>query len=277
MKQRIRHRLIGLVVAIAATSGAVWALVHFNALKRHRQSQSANYFSDSSNSSSVDLWAQGVEKVKADRGESSGGAAVIPPELQHYSDRHWFLATQVAEVRKNNVATVQDFVDLAAMIKRGELVAVPAATENYILFGVGAKADEGVFSRFEAEHSIGLYSEAQLNDEYQRLDSARANLQTEIASLRNQLGRLKKRDRAKQRELQKEISTREQQLKSLGEDKALLDQFYGRPDSRQKLFSDYESLRTLAKNFDGRSYNIDDASDREAMKLNLLSSIRPEA
>src|SRR5207253_2371891 len=163
------------------------------ALKRHRQSQSANYFSDSSNSSSVDLWAQGVEKVKADRGDSSGGAAVIPPELQHYSDRHWFLATQVADVRKNNVATVQGFVDLAA---------------------------------------------------------------------------LKKRDRAKQRELQKEISTREQQLKSLGEDKALLDQFYGRPDSRQKLFSDYESLQTLAKNFDGRSYNIDDAVDREAMKLN---------
>jgi hypothetical protein len=43
------------------------------------------------------------------------------------------------------------------------------------------------------------------------------------------------------------------------------------------LFHDYETLRTLAKNFGGRSYDIDNPSDRQEMKLNLVRSLRPEA
>ena len=154
---------------------------------------------------------------------------------------------------------------------------MPAATDKYILLGVGAKADEGVFSRYEDDHRIGLYNEAQLSDVYRRLDSTRSNLQSEVAGLKKQSAALKKRDRAKQRELQKEISTRQQQLKSTDEDKALLDRFYGQPGTRQKLFSDYASLQALAKNLGGRSYNIDDSADRAALKLNMLRSLRPEA
>src|SRR5206468_11288326 len=33
----------------------------------------------------------------------------------------------------------------------------------------------------------------------------------------------------------------------------------------------------FAKNFGGRSYNLDDSSDRQAMKINMLRSLRPEA
>jgi D-alanyl-D-alanine dipeptidase len=43
------------------------------------------------------------------------------------------------------------------------------------------------------------------------------------------------------------------------------------------LFRDYESLRSLARNFGGRTYDIDNASDRQAMKISLLRSLRPEA
>ena len=88
---------------------------------------------------------------------------------------------------------------------------------------------------------------------------------------------MKKVDRAKKRELQKQITTHQQELKSADEDKALLDRFYGQPDSRQKLFREYESLQSLANNFGGHSYSLDDSSDRQAMKLNLLRSLRPEA
>lgn len=227
----------------------------------------------------AELWTEGIEKVKADRVEpaSENAPFVIPPELRHYSDRRWFLATQVAEVRKNNVQTCQDFVDLAAMIQRGEMVSLPAATENYILLGVGAKADNGTFTRFETDHSIELYDDAQLSEEYRHLDDVRANLQTQIAGLRNQLSTLKSSERAKQRGLQTEISTREQQLKSADEDKALLDQSYGRPDSRDKLFRDYESLQALAKNFGGQAYDLGNPSDRQALRLSLLRSLRPEA
>jgi hypothetical protein len=36
-------------------------------------------------------------------------------------------------------------------------------------------------------------------------------------------------------------------------------------------------LQTLAKNLAGRSFNLDDSSDRQAMKVTMLSSLRPEA
>src|SRR5207302_8760426 len=90
-------------------------------------------------------------------------------------------------------------------------------------------------------------------------------------------GALKKRDRAKQRELQKQSTTRQQELSSTEENKALLNQFYEQTDSRQKLFRDYDSLQSLAKNFAGRSYDLNNSSDRQAMKVNMLSSLRPEA
>jgi len=272
-------RLVIHILAIAALGVGLWALLHFTAPKRQSQGQSTTSLSNFTNSTNDELWAQAVEKVKADRGDAANtkAAAEVPPELRHYEDRHWFLATQVAEVRQHNIQTCQDFVDLAAMIERGEMVAVPAVTDTYVLFGVGAKADDDVFSRYEGEHNIGLYNAAQLRDAYTRIDGTRANLQSAIATLKAQSGALRKRDRMKQSALQKQITSRQQELSSTDEEKALLDQFYGQPDSRQKLFHDYESLQSLAKTFGGRTYDIDKPSDRQAIKLSLLRSMRPQA
>src|SRR5207253_6957836 len=64
------------------------------------------------------------------------------------------------------------------------------------------------------------------------------------------------------------------------EDKAQLDKYYGPSnssvESRPKLWRDYESLQALAKDFRERSLNLDDSSDRQALKIYLLSSLRPE-
>ena len=274
MNERLR-RLLLLIVLCAVIAIPAWALLRHNALKRLSLRQP----DDLSNPSGVrgadsDLWARAVEKVMEDR---SGGAIEIPPELRHYDDRHWFLATQVAEVRKFNLQSCQDFVDLAAMIERGELVSLPAVTDNYILFGVGARADGDVFSRYIDDQNIELYDESELRDAYGLLDVARSKLQTDLSGLKKQLATLKKRDRAKPAELKKEIAAREEQLKSKDEAKALLHRSYGQPESRQQLLRDYESLQTLAKNLGGRSFNLDDSSDRQAMKVTMLSSIRPEA
>jgi hypothetical protein len=274
MSQAIRFILV--ILASVATGVAVWALLHFTAPKQ--LGQSASNTSSFAASPNAEQWAQAVEKVKEDRVEANGqGAISIPPELRHYEDRHWFLATQVAEVRKHNIHSCQDFVDLAAMIERGEMVSVPAVTDTYVLFGVGAKADDGVFDRYEADQSIGLYSEAQLADEYRKFDATRANLQSSIANLKVQLSAPKKHGRVQGRELQKQVTERQQELKASDEQKALLDQFYGQPDSRQRLFHDYESLQSLAKNFGGRSYDLNNPDDRQALKLSLLRSLRPEA
>src|SRR6185436_505229 len=47
--------------------------------------------------------------------------------------------------------------------------------------------------------------------------------------------------------------------------------------SGPKLFRDYDLLQALAKDFGGRSFNLDDSSDRQTLKLYLLSSLRPQA
>lgn len=284
MNRRAQHLLL-LLVATAAIAAGVWALIHFRALKRQALRQYDLSDKTSERGADPNLWTQSMEKVKEDRGATGNVGLEIPPELRHYSDRHWFLATQVAEVRKFNVQRCQDFVDLAAMIERGEVVSVPAVTDTYILFGVGARVDGGVFTRYVANQNIELNDEAGLRDAYARLESAHAKLQKDISGLQTQLAALKKGDSTKQDELQKEITARQQELKSADEDKAQLDQYYGQyygqsygsPESRPKLLRDYESLQALAKNFGGRSFNLDDSSDRQALKVYLLSSLRPQA
>jgi hypothetical protein len=274
---RKNTNLLLLVLASIATGVAVWALLRFTAPKL--RGQTANNPSSVASSTDPDAWAKAVEKVKEDRVVTADGQAMIevPPQLRHYEDRRWFLATQVAEVRKHNIQSCQDFVDLAAMIVRGELVTVPVVTESYVLFGVGAKADNGAFTRWVDNHNIELYDDAELRDAYAQLESARSNLQKDLSGLQNQAATLKKGSRAKQNQLQKEIAARQQQLKSNEEDKALLDQSYGSPESRQRLLSDYASLQTLARNIGGRSFNLEDSNDRQAFKVNLLSSLRPQA
>jgi hypothetical protein len=270
-------RIVLVLLLVAAVGVAVWAAVRFGLprWKRHQANESA----DVAAGKRVYTWSEAVEKVKADRGEPAGVNArvEVPPELKHYSERHWFLATQVAEVAKHNVPTCQDYMDLAAMIERGAMVSVPGVTESYVLFGVGEETNDDVFSRYEDDHSIELYNEGQLSAAYNSLDDKRARLNSDIAALKAQAGKLTKSARSKQREMQKQIAALQGELNSIDEDKAQLDEFYGHSESRQRLFRDYESLQTLARNFGGRSYDLNSPSDRQALKITMLSSLRPPA
>jgi hypothetical protein len=205
---------IVLVLFICILIGAgVWAYLHFAGpqprVESARESLNATQIADA--------WSRALEKVKADRGDPALNTAIeIPPELRHYSERHWFLATQVAEIEKHKVPTCQDFVALAAIIQRGEMVTVPAVTDSYVLYGVGEKADSDEFTRYENNRTIELYS----------------NFGPEVRF---------------------SIQTASQNS------------------------SDFESLWTLAKDFGGRTYNLNDSSDRQAMKVQMLRSLRPNA
>ncbi|HJZ79413.1 MAG TPA: DUF5715 family protein [Pyrinomonadaceae bacterium] len=263
-------KLYALLLLLSTAGGVgVWALLHFTEPRWNKTAESGPV-----NIRSVDeLWAEGVEKVKADRGDTGKNVVfAIPPELQHYEERRWFLATQIAEVHRRNLQSCQDYLELAAMIQRGEIVSVPAATEDYILFGVGAKADDGPFNRYENDQNVPLYDEAQLRDEYTRLETARVQLQNEINALPKSATKGRKRS-----ESQKELAARLQELTSLTEEKALLDQSYEQAENRQRLFGEYESLQTLARNFGGRSYDLENQSERQALKISMLRSMRPEA
>jgi D-alanyl-D-alanine dipeptidase len=182
---------------------AVWAAFRYRAARRNQLVQSAD--SNFTPNTTAD-WDLAVEKVKAERDASLGGALEIPPELKHYEERYWFLATQVAEIEKYRVHLCQDYLDLAGMIERHELVPVPAVTDSYILFGIGQRANEEPFEPFAEE------------------DNQNANAEPKVIP----------------------------------------------PEA-------FQSLRKLAQNFNGRSYDLNNPSDRYALKVNMLSAIRPEA
>ena len=288
---KARHLL--LFVVIAALAAGVWALTRFT-LKPPTASESAT--TTAPRASDPDWW-RSMERVKEARGDTGNVAIEIPSELRHYDERRWFLATQVAEVKKFNLQPVQDFVDLAASVQRGELVPLPAVTDTYILFGVGARVDGDAFTRYVADQNLALDDEAGLRDAYARLETEHAKLQKELSDLQSQsrsdFDAVKDRANTKQAELDKsgavarpsgrafDIAALRQKLKSNEEDKALLSRYYGHSSgssaSGSRLLRDYDLLQALAKNFGGRSFNLDDASDRQTLKVYLLSSLRPPA
>lgn len=227
----------------------------------------------------AETWATAADKVKQDRGEPVGRAAKVetPSQLRHYSDTRLFLATQVAEVAEHEVSTPQDFVDLAAMINRNELVQLQPFTENYILFGVGGSADSLPFSRYQNGKSIGVFNETGLRQEFDQLAQSEKSFENEIAELRQELSKLKRRDRAQRTRLQTQITTAERALKLDRENKAQLDRYYGDAETRRQLFADYEVLSQTGTKLAGKPFDVGDASTRRQMKQRLLSSLRPEA
>lgn len=272
-----RASTIFVVLLSAAAGVAVWAGLRYTA-PNFLRSISSTVPAPVDSRSTTELWEQAIARVKEDRGEAAGAAPLeIPPELRHYPERRWFLATQVAEVRKHNLVTSQDFLDLATKLKNGDLVGVPPVTDTYVLFGVGQIANDDAFARHENDRNVELYNEHQLREEFARLDTARATLAAEISGLNKQIAGLNRRDKTRRSELQKQLATQQAQLRSDDEHKKELDELYGQPASRERLFRDYESLQTLAKEFRGRSYDLENAADRKALKITLLSSLRPQA
>jgi hypothetical protein len=205
MRRKIVFAFIIVIVLVVA---AGWALYHFRLRSYQLPILQASVVP--ANTLDPNAWNRAVETVKADRGGEGAGALEIPPELRHYEERYWFLATQVAEIEKYNVHTCQDYLDLASMIERGEMVPVAAVGDTYVLYGIGQRADDGPFSQYV-------------------------------------------------------------------DDKALLDQNQQQTDTRPDLSREYESLQKLAKNFNGRSYDLENPSDRLALKMNMLSALRPQA
>jgi hypothetical protein len=268
-------RSVFILLLILIAGGGVWTLLHFRAANYKPLQAAAN--ESRSGNETAPSWYEAVEKVKEARPPSLNAVAIeTPPELRHYSDRHWFLAAQIAEVEQHNVPTCRDFIELAGMIRRGEFVPVPSVTNTYVLYGVGAKADDTQFTRFINNTNLDLSNESEVADAYRKLDQKRSNLEREIALFTDQLNRLNKGDDAQRSELEDNLAADQQALNSVKEDKQSLD-LYSSPEGKQKLLNEYESLQTLAKNFNGRSFKVDNPADRQAFRVNMLSTLRPQA
>jgi hypothetical protein len=279
VKERKANR--ALLVASLLVALTVTGLLMLPGLKGRRQRSLVGYIPApaAAEAAEVSSWTQAIQKVKEDRGEPTGKQARmdIPQQLKHYSDTRRFLAIQVAESLEHRLENPQDFVDLASIIRRGEMVELKPASQNYILFGVGGGADKEPFTRYENGKSRPLYGEAELTAEYARIAEARANIENEIAALRQEVGSLARSERTRRARLQAQINEKQKSLKVEQERKEMLDRDYGQAEKRGQLLAGYEAVESLAHDFSGRTYRMDDGRARREMKVRMLSHLRPEA
>jgi DNA-binding transcriptional ArsR family regulator len=224
-------------------------------------------------------WNDSFRKVKEDRGEATGKQVRIdvPRELRHYSDSRRFLAMQVAESREHQLRTPGDFVDLAKLIRAGELVPVPTVSDSFILLGVGGSANSEPFSRFYNGKSIELYDQTGLKSAYQAIASSRARVETELASLRKELSSLGRRERSRRAAINSKIATKQAESRAAATRKQILDQHYGSTVKQAALFDAYKSLAQFASSFPERSFQIESATERRELKRRMLAFLRPEA
>ena len=226
-------------------------------------------------------WHLAAQRVTEDRGEPTGRQAKVevPSQLRHYDDRRRFLAIQVAEWKEHSVETPHDYAGLAGMIRGGELVEVSAATESYVLYGVGALADPQPFTHFDksARASVALLDEAELAAESARLKESAARLREELDALKREADSLGKKERSRRASLRKQAAQKETALRAERERAEALDTFYGNDERRRELSAEREALSALAVNFHGSRYDLSDARSRKELKVRMLAHLRPEA
>jgi hypothetical protein len=226
-------------------------------------------------------WPLAAQRVMEDRGEPTGRQAKVevPSQLRHYDDRRRFLAIQVAEWREHSVATPHDYAGLAGMIRQGELVEAPVATESYVLYGVGALADPEPFTHYDksARLSVAVLDEAELAAESARLEESAARLEESADALRREADSLGKGERARRASLRAQLAQKEKALKAERERAEAFVSFYGDAERRRELSAEREALSALASDFHGRRYDLTAERSRKEMKVRMLAHLRPEA
>jgi hypothetical protein len=229
----------------------------------------------------IDPYQLALGKVEEDRGAPTGDKAEvkIPAELKLYKDRRRFLAIQVAEWRRQKYQIPDDFSELAALTKQGEMVSVPPLGPDYILYGVGLKAnDELTHYDQRTGKSIPLFaSEAELETEMQKLKDSLAEFETKIREARDELAQVKKTERALRREKLDYVANLQKLAAAVKARRDLLSSFYQSKAHRQLMLDEYQRLAELASSYDGQSYDLNLADARKKFKMNLLSALRPAA
>jgi hypothetical protein len=231
---------------------------------------------------SGELWKEAARQVEEDRNEPMGSRArvEVPEELKQYSNRHQFLGTQVAEVRKQRFQIPLDCGDLIPLIEEGELVEMPPVGKYYVLFGIGGVAGPGPLTRYNiaTRSSVPLYGdEEEAKKAAAELTDRIAETTGSIAELVRELHLVGRRDRRRATTLRGEISNKQRLVASLSDSKAVIDFWYGDPVRRAGLFAEHERIAAFASDFGGSSYNLADPDARLEFKRRLLSCIRPPA
>lgn len=251
--------------------------------KRTGRNDGSVYSSDAGTAAAAEIspWELAAMKVVEDRGEEMGRQAKpeVPGQLRHYSDSRRFLAIQVAEWKEHDVAAPHDFADLARLIRSGKMVEVASVGENHVLYGVGAIAGKDPFTHYDKSSGkrIPLMGEADIEQEYARMDESLRVVNEEISALKEQLNSLGKSERAARTRLQSQLTSQAKALKAIQERQELMKAYAGDGKSRKELFAEHEILAALASDLSGQTYDLADSDSRKKLKVRMLSHLRPEA
>lgn len=237
---------------------------------------------DNASSSRPDSpYQKALQKVEQDRGEPVGNRAKInvPAELKLYKDRNRFLAMQVAESLKQKYEIPRDFTEFAGMVGRGDFQSLPSIGEGYILYGVGLKANDEL-THFDEKtgQSIPLFATAaELEEELGRLKDSLRELEAKAQGLKKDLSQVPKGDRKTSRDIEGQIADTQKAVGIIKKRSELIDSFYKSEEHRHLMVEEYAKLAELARDFDGRSFNLNDPAARKEFKIALLSMLRPAA
>lgn len=227
-------------------------------------------------------WRSEVQRVEQARGEPTGRRArvVVPPELRHEADRRMFLAVQVAESQEQEYTLPEDDAELAALVREGQMVEVPAVGDAYVLYGVGAHAGGEPFAHFEraASLEIPLYSHyLDFEEADLAFDAAVTEIQERKAHVSAQRARTSRRAVRQRRALAGQIRVLDQREGLLIRQQEKTAEFYEDWGQRRMLADKLNVLEQVARELTGRRYDLRDAEDRRALRGRLLTFLRPEA
>src|SRR5262249_49832447 len=172
------------------------------------------------------------------------------------------------------------YPDLAELIRDGQLVEMPAVGRDYILFGIGGRADRGPLTRYDPATGsrIPLYADqCEIDKASSELNSPIDDASGSILELDRHFRVLARRDRRRAASLRAEISNRRNLITSLEQTRRAIDSWYGDPARRAELLAEYHRLADLASDFSGSSYDLADPEARLEFKIRLLGCIRPAA
>jgi len=261
---------------------ALVAAVFYSAPRRRGAVEPSMPPPEAARPETVDPWKQAALRAEEERDEPTGRQAEIeiPSQLRHGQDRRRFLGIQVAEWRKHRIETPHDYAGLVALIRRGELVEAPPLGEDYILYGVGYSADDEPFTHYDkaTDRSVTLYAgEAELGQEREQLAEARARLAETLKGLRKEAAAVPRAERERRKQLDEQVKEEQKSLDAIKKRERLLKEFYKTPEQRAELAAEYEALASLARDFGGETYDLQDAASRKKFKARLLSFVRPAA
>jgi Family of unknown function (DUF5715) len=248
---------------------------------RNRES-GGSLLSASQPSKPSDPFTLAVEKVEADRGVPVGKQAMAetPAALKLYKDPRLFLAIQVADAKAHNYPNPHDFAELSELIKHSDqFVEVPTLGKSFILYGVGAVADDELTHFDKAiNKSVPLYSdETDLKNALDRLAEEKDGLQKALLENRAELKKLGKQQTDERKLTTQQISKLEKEQKASNDKRSLIETEYKTAAQRKNLFSEFETMWQTAADFGGHSYDLSLTEQRKAFKRRLLSYLRPQA